>query len=275
MADAHTKTIDLAGKTMIPGLIEAHSHLILYGPMALKRVNLSSPPLGQIRNMKELIDALRERAAATPEGDLVAGLSYDDTTLEEGRHPTRYDLDKVSIDHPVIIQHVSMHFMALNSKALLMAGINKDTPPPTGGVIRKDPRTGEPDGVLEEMAMMLAYAIIPNPDEARRIDLLAQSGSVFLKAGITSCHDAAVAFPGPMGVQDIAVYQKAIAQGVLPIRINMMIEGNALLKQCGGFLTGFGNDRLKIGPAKFIGDGSNQCYSGWFTQTLSRAFQGR
>jgi predicted amidohydrolase YtcJ len=274
IAGPRTLTVDLGGGTLVPGLIEPHNHFSLYGPMALIPVNLTSPPVGRIRTMKELIMVLQERAAATPKGGWFSGVGYDDTMLEEQRHPTRHDLDKASPDHPVFISHVSMHFLSLNSKALLMAGINKNTPQPAGGVIRKDPKTGEPDGVLEETAMMLLYAVLPPLSVEQRMALLAQSALHYLKVGVTSCSDAAVAFPGPLGAQDIPAYQKTIANGLLPIRINMMIESNLLLKQCGGFLTGFGDNRLKVGPAKIIGDGSPQGYTAWLTQPYHVPFKG-
>jgi hypothetical protein len=269
-----TKIVDLGGKTLVPGLIEPHSHFILYGPIALIRVDLSSPPVGQIKNMKELVEALSKRASVTAKGGWVSGFGYDDTTLEENRHPTRYDLDKASADHPVFISHISGHFVSLNSKALLMAGINKDTPQPVGGVIRKDSKTGEPDGVLEEAAMLLLYAILPALTLDQRVALLAESARQYMKVGVTSCGDALVAGPGPVGAQDISAYQRTIAEGSLPIRINMMIEANFLLKQSGGFLTGFGDDRIKIGPAKIIGDGSIQGYTGWLTKPYHVPFKG-
>jgi predicted amidohydrolase YtcJ len=274
LAGPQTKIVDLGGKTLVPGLIEPHSHFILYGPIALIRVDLSSPPVGQIKNMKELVEALSKRASVTAKGGWVSGFGYDDTTLEENRHPTRYDLDKASADHPVFISHISGHFVSLNSKALLMAGINKDTPQPVGGVIRKDSKTGEPDGVLEEAAMLLLYSILPALTLDQRVALLAESARQYMKVGVTSCGDALVAGPGPVGAQDISAYQRTIAEGSLPIRINMMIEANFLLKQSGGFLTGFGDDRIKIGPAKIIGDGSIQGYTGWLTKPYHVPFKG-
>jgi len=92
----------------------------------LNQLNIDNGLLNyHLDNMKELITALRERAAATLKGVWVSGVGYDDTILAENSHPTRYDLDKVSTDHPIFISHVSMHFLSLNSKALQMAGINK------------------------------------------------------------------------------------------------------------------------------------------------------
>ena len=274
LAGPRTKIVDLGGKTMVPGLIEPHNHFSMYGPMVLVTVNLSSPPVGQIRNMKELLEALKERASVTEKDGWIIGIGYDDTTLEENRHPTRYDLDKASADHPVVIFHISNHFLSANSKALLLAGISKDTLQPAGGVIRKDSKTGEPDGVLEETAMLLPYAKLPHPTQDQRVALMAQGALHYLKVGITSCGDALVAGHGPIGAQDIAVYQRTIAEGSLPIRINMMIEGNLLLKQCGGFLTGFGDERIKIGPAKIIGDGSIQGYTGWLTKPYHTPHKG-
>ena len=133
MAGAKTRIIDLKGKTLVPGLIEPHNHFILYGPMALIQVNLNSPPVGRIRSMKDLAGALRERSEISPKGIWVSGIGYDDTTIEEKRHPTRHDLDEISTEHPIFISHVSMHFVSLNSRALTLAGINRDTPQPAGG----------------------------------------------------------------------------------------------------------------------------------------------
>jgi len=274
MAGPQTKIVDLGRKTLVPGLIEAHSHFSVYGPWVLMRENLSPPPVGPIGSMKELKDALKKRAAATEKGQWILGYGYDDSILDEKRHPTRNDLDDVSTDHPIFISHVSGHFIAANSKALIMAGINKDTPQPTGGLIRKDPKTGEPDGVLEEMAMMMIYAVFPPLTLDQRVPLLNQGAQHYLKVGVTSGGDAGVVFPGPLGAQDLPLYQKVVADGSLKIRINMMIEANFLLKQGGGFLTGFGSDHLKIGPAKIIGDGSIQGYTGWLTKPYHVPFNG-
>ncbi len=273
MAGPQTKIVDLAGKTMVPGLIEPHNHFILYGPLALSRVDLSSPPVGKIQNIKELQSALRDKTSPTPKGDWVFGFGYDDSLLEEKRHPNRQDLDKVSIDHPIVIFHTSMHLLAANSRALAAAEVTKDTPQPVGGVIRKDPQTGFPDGVFEESAMGLFLKLLPKPSLQERVDLLRRGEEVYLRRGVTSCYDAGVSFPG-IGGDDIAVYQRALAQGGLRLRITMMIEANFLLKQAGGFLTGFGNERLKIGPAKIVGDGSIQLYTAWLTRPYFVPFQG-
>jgi hypothetical protein len=273
MAGPETQIVDLAGKTMVPGLIEPHNHFILYGPLALSRVDLSSPPVGMIRNLTELKSALREKASQTPKGSWVLGFGYDDTLLEEKRHPNRQDLDQISTDHPLLVFHTSMHLLAANSKALAAAEVTKDTPPPVGGVIRKDPQTGLPDGVFEEAAMGFFLKLMPKQDLAQRLELFSQGEEVFLRQGVTSCYDAGVSFPG-VGGDDIAVYQTAFARSDLRLRFTMMIEAQFLMKQAGGFLTGFGNERLKIGPAKIIGDGSIQLYTAWLTRPYFVPFKG-
>ncbi len=273
MVGPETKIFDLAGKTMVPGLIEPHNHFILYGPLALSRVDLSSPPVGKIRNIKELQIALREKASEVPKGNWVLGFGYDDSLLEEKKHPNRLDLDQVSLDHPVVIFHTSMHILAANSPAIAAANVTKDTPQPAGGVIGKESQTGFPDGILEEAAMGLLLKLFPKPSWQQRLELLRRSQEVFLRQGVASCYDAGVSFPG-IGTDDITVYQMALAQGDLRLRITMMIEAQFLLKQAGGFRTGFGNERLKIGPAKIIGDGSIQLYTAWLTQPYFVPFKG-
>ena len=108
-APPDTAIRDLGGKTLVPGFYAAHDHFPGAGNLAVNLVNLSSPPVGPVRDIAGLIAALRERAATTPAGKWVRGAGYDDTLLAEKRHPTRADLDKVSTTHPIWISHVSGH----------------------------------------------------------------------------------------------------------------------------------------------------------------------
>lgn len=276
LAGPNTKVVDLAGKTMLPGLIEPHNHFARSGIIARFWVDLNSPPMGNITKMDELIEVLRQRASKTPKGQWVCGWGYDDTLLAERRHPTRLDLDKVSSEHPVWIGHCSGHIYVANSRALAVAGVTKDTSQPPGGMIRKDPKTSEPDGVLEEQpALNLVAQYIPRPTMERRLEGIALAAKNFLKTGVTSTYDAGVVFPGE-DPAEIVAYQKAIAQGLLPIRTTMMVGADFLLGQGKGatFLTGFGDQRLKIGPAKIIVDGSIQGMTGWLTKPYHVAFMG-
>jgi predicted amidohydrolase YtcJ len=273
-----TKVEDLNGKTLIPGLNEPHNHFGMYGPATLHSVNLQSPPLGSIGNMSDLISALRRKAEENQGGEWVTGRGYDDTLIAEKRHPTRHDLDKASSEQPIVISHVSGHFSVANTKALEMAGVTKDTPQPVGGVIRKDFKTNDPDGVLEEMpAQMLVARLIPALTMEQRLKGLALASEHYLRQGVTSCSDAGVNFPGVGSSREIVAYQEALKRGILPLRITMMVGVHFLLGAEGrnpSFLTGFGNDRLKIGPAKIIVDGSIQGYTGWLSRPYHVPFQG-
>ncbi len=278
LAGPATRVVDLADKTMLPGLIEPHNHFSMYGNWVLLQSNLNCPPLGPVSSMSDLVEVLKERASRTPKGQWVMGYGYDDTKIAEKRHPTRHDLDRVSTEHPVFINHISGHFNAANSRALELAGITKDTPSPVGGVIRKDPATGEPDGVLEEMpAQALVFGLVPPLTMEQRMEAMALAARDYMKVGVTTAYDAGVALKGIGSRDDIVAYQRAVAQGAVPIRINMMIGADLLLGEKGEgptFLTGFGDNRLKIGPAKVIGDGSIQGYTGWLSKPYHIPYRG-
>ena len=272
-----TQKVDLAGKTLMPGFIEPHNHFATAGIASLLFANLQSPPLGTVKNIKDLIEVLREKAGRMPQGEWVCGRGYDDTLLSEQRHPTRDDLDQVSKETPVWIVHTSGHLSVANTRALEMAGVTRSTPQPPGGVIRIDPKTGQPDGVLEEMpAQMLVSRYMPSLTLEQRLEGLALAAKQYLQMGVTSSYDAGVIFPRGDRTEMIA-YQRAISQGILPIRVTMMVGVDFLLG-CGGdgpaFLTGFGDSRLRVGPAKIIVDGSIQGYTGWLSRPYHMPFKG-
>lgn len=152
--------IDLQGHTLTPGFIDAHGHVSGVGLQALS-ANLLPAPDGEGNSIPALQKIMREFRAhpTTPEGyKVLIGFGYDDSQLVEQRHPTRQDLDAIATDIPIILMHQSGHLGAYNSKALEMAGITADTPNPPGGVIRREPGSNVPDGVLEESAHNIALA---------------------------------------------------------------------------------------------------------------------
>src|SRR5205814_8101820 len=138
------------------------------GRVALDEVDLNSPPMGAMRSIDDIVAALREKAARTPAGAWVVGRGYDDTLVKEQRHPTRDDLDRASTEHPIWIVHTSGHLGVGNSPALELAGITKDTPQPEGGAIRKNPRSGEPNGVIEERTSMVGR-LVPTLSQDERL----------------------------------------------------------------------------------------------------------
>ncbi|MGB5413838.1 MAG: amidohydrolase family protein [Polyangiales bacterium] len=143
--------LDLEGRTVVPGFIEAHGHFPGAGLVAVA-ADLNSPPIGTVQTIPQALDALKETNAARPGDGWLIGFGYDDTMLEEQRHFTRQDLDSVSTTRPILAMHISAHMAVVNSLALERFGITAETPDPPGGEIRKDPDTGEPTGLLLETA---------------------------------------------------------------------------------------------------------------------------
>src|SRR5262249_23002082 len=148
--DELTQVIELKGKALLPGFIDPHSHIIQVAAK-LSTANLSPPPVGPVDSITKLKEVLREykKAKQLQPGQWILGMGYDDTALQEKRHPTRYELDDVSTDNPIFLLHISCHMAALNSKALAHAKIAAETPDPEGGKIRREKGTREPEGVLE------------------------------------------------------------------------------------------------------------------------------
>lgn len=242
------ETMDLGGATVVPGFNDAHNHLLLLGHW-LTQVDCSFPT---VRAIPEIVAAVGERVATTPECEWIQGRGYDDNKLAERRHPTRWDLDAVSPDHPVLIRNASGHMCVVNSVALKMAGITAATEVPFGGAIEIDPTTGEPTGLLQEAAQsLIPLPFIPTDHAALRRCLVIAS-QAYLSAGITSSQEA-----GIFSTAEFTVFQQAWAEGALPLRTYLMIRQQFLgsLEHLGIF-TGFGDDRLRVGSFKLLADGS-------------------
>ncbi|MEY8193007.1 amidohydrolase [Peribacillus simplex] len=259
----HTKVVNLMNKVLLPGFYDAHSHFPSSGMDGTVQVNLNSPPVGPIKNIDDLIIALKDRTMETHEGEWILGRGYDQTLLAEGRHPTRENLDKVSTEHPIYIGHTSGHLAVANSVALKMAGITKDTPDPPGGVIVRDPKTGEPTGVLEESAIGLVSKHIPVVTEEENLAAFKKAVQDYISKGVTT---SIIAGANKQGLIDLQRYQK---QGLLPLRITAMgagFGGAITSGELGGIVTGFGSDMLKLGPVKLSHDGSIQGYTGYLSK---------
>ena len=270
LVDPDTTVVDLDGKTMVPGFYAAHDHFPGSGRVAVTSVDLNSPPIGSVETMDELVAALRERAATTPVGEWVQGRGYD-TLLAERRHPTREDLDQVSTEHPIYIGHTSGHLGVANSLALELAGVTRDTPNPPGGVIQKDPVTGEPNGVFEESGGMVSRLIPPVTAE-EQMEAFRWAVQDYVEEGVTT---AVIAGGGSGSLVNL---RKARAEGLLTFRIiTMMSRGNPdqpSAAEMGGLGSHFGDNHVKVGAIKIVQDGSNQGYTGYFTEPYHTPFKG-
>ncbi len=265
-----TEVVDLRGRTLLPGFIDAHGHFPGSGLSAVA-ADLNSPPIGGMTSMSQLLDALAQQAAIKSPGEWVTGFGYDDTLLAERRHPTRAELDAVSSEHPVVALHVSGHMLVANSMALARVGIDADTPDPVGGVIGRRPGSSEPNGLLEETARV---AVLQQMQDMSLVDtyrLFKAAANEYAAMGVTTAQSGAVSRELARG---LALFSKL---GVVPQRLivfPMEIEfGDALLD--GGYDPGeYNSARLTMGAVKISADGSIQGFTGYLSEPYHTPYQG-
>lgn len=247
-AGATAGTLDLRGRTATPGLNDAHAHPMGLG-FSLSDLDISNPPCASIDDVIELV---RDRAASLPAGQWMVGRGYDQGRLRELRHPTRHDLDVVSPDNPVLLIRACHHIGVANSVALNVAGIDRNSSDPDGGTIDRD-NHGDPTGVLRENAFGMVQDNVGAPTEEQIAEALIAGGNAFLASGVTSAVEAVVRRP-----EELRAYQRLRGENRLPIRsyLMMIIEDTLDEMIDLGIRTGFGDDRLRIGPAKLFSDGS-------------------
>lgn len=254
------RIIDLAGRTVLPGFIDAHGHFPGEGVWAVV-VDLRSPPMGDADDLQDLVVRLGERADSLPEDAWVIGMGYDDTLLVEARHPSRHDLDRASTVHPVVAFHVSGHLAVVNTEALAQLGIDAESPDPEGGVIRRDAR-GLPNGVLEEEAIgeLEARVLAPAPRDALRI--LREATDRYLAAGVTTAQN------GYAPKLQIRVLGWLARLHLLPIRVVLWPEpavADEILEGEFRFRSP-DEDRVRLGAVKLVADGSIQGYTGYLSE---------
>ncbi|MET3576133.1 amidohydrolase [Bhargavaea ullalensis] len=247
-----TEVVNLGGKTLMPGIIDAHLHFVLYG---LNQMNISckQPEMDSVANV---LKALQKRASETPAGEWVRAWGFNESAVSEERYPTREELDAVSAEHPIIIARTCSHIGIANSKALELAGIEAETPDPPGGIIERNPDGSLTGRLIENAYMAFNAAARYSTEELAQAMQLAQQQ--FFEKGITSVHEA-----GAFDEESYRMMQLASGDGDLKLRIYAMI---GTLNDCrtftlnmmeSGVVTGTGNDRFKIGPAKLFLDGSS------------------
>lgn len=268
-----TRVVDLAGRTLVPGFYAPHDHFPDAGRVALYQVDLNSPPMGTVERIDDLVRLLAAKAKTLPEGTWILGRGYDDTLLEEKRHPTRHDLDRVSTTHPIWIIHTSGHLGVANSLALRMAGVDAATPQPGNGVIRKDPRTGEPTGVFEEGASALVTRLLPSLDQEQRLEAIGWASDHYLARGVTT---TVIAGAGRQGLLDL---QEARRRGRLKLRVIAMMYGPSApngrsIADAAGILSGFGDEWIRVGAIKMLQDGSIQGYTGYLSEPYHVPYEG-
>src|SRR5262245_19853899 len=246
LAGAGAVKVDLGGKTVVPGFIDAHSHPASSGRRHLREVDCD------LRSITEIQAAIRKRASETPAGNWVLGFKYDDTKTREGRPLTLADLDAAAPGHPVRIDHRGGHTAYVNSLALKLAGVNESTPDPSGGRFDRDTETRKLNGRLSETATDAVERLIPSTytrdDYREGVKLISR---MMTRTGITSVHDA---YGSPA---DLRAYQDARDAGELPMRVYCLIGYRQIDRMiAAGVRTGFGDEWVRVGAMKMTCDGS-------------------
>lgn len=210
-----TKVIDARGRRVIPGITDSHTHIVS-GGYQLARLNLRD-----VRGREEFVSAVAAEAKSSKPGQWVRGGRWSVESWADPESPNRSWLDPVTGETPVFLNRMDGHQALVNSAALKLAGIDRSGPPdPKGGEIERDPKTGEPTGILKESAMDLVGRFVPNNTPAEDDEALRRAMQHANSLGITSVHDMS-------GVDDLATFRRAEESGELTLRITAYLSESA------------------------------------------------
>lgn len=263
LAGPATRRIDLGGQTVIPGINDAHNHMLEMG-LKLRRIGLDD-----CMSIAEMVERVRAVAAHTPAGQWIVGEGWNESLFREGRLPHRHDLDAATTAHPVLLKRF-FNMDVVNTRALELARVTAATPDPTGGKIERE-ADGAPTGILRAAAKELCRRLLPAPTQAECVEGLEAAGKAYLSYGITSILD-----PG-LQPWEIQAYLAARRAGRLPVRANLLVswhgfresetraELGARAAALGG-LSGLGDEWLRIGALKMAIDGGTTSHTAWMFQ---------
>ncbi|MBE2240984.1 MAG: amidohydrolase [Caldilineaceae bacterium] len=275
LAGPATQRIDLAGRTVLPGVFDSHNHLLQVG------VKLTRLRLDECRSPAEMMDLVRARAAETPPGHWIVGEGWNEGNFSDatprGRVPTRWDIDPATDQHPVILMRF-FNTDVVNSVALRLAGITRATPDPVGGEIGRD-AAREPNGLLRAAAKLLVRNLLPQPTLGELKQAIHLGCQEMNRYGITSVLD-----PG-LYPYEIAAYQAVVAEGrvargegrpavPVSVRLNLMpswhgfreeeTEAELEARARGlGIASGLGDEWLRLGGLKMAIDGGTSSHTAW------------
>jgi predicted amidohydrolase YtcJ len=250
------------GEVLLPGFIDGHGHVGLV-TLFDTFVDLTPTPVGEIASIDQMVTRLSQVVSdGLPEHGWVLGCNYDDSLMAEHRHPTRHDLDRVSLEHPIVVVHASGHLAAVNSKAMQVVGIDENTADPQGGTLRREPGTSEPNGVLEEHAWMdLVAPHLPRPPVAEAMVSLTNAQKKYAAQGFTTVQEG---FTDPMMLALLtgasgadALWLDLVSYVAWPT-VDQALQGR---EPDDGYV-----GRLRIGGIKMVLDGSPQGMTAWLTE---------
>ena len=260
---ATTHMIDLAGKTLLPGFLDPHSHYISSITVA-NQVNVFAPPAGPGKDVSSIVAELKKYRDANkiPPGEVIQAYGYDENVMPKDAELTRDDLDKDFPDNPVIVGHVSMHGAVLNSAAMKKYGYSATTKTPPGGIILRKKGSNEPAGLIMETAFLPVFAAMPKPNGQQEIEWSKAGQLLYAANGITTAQE------GATHAGDLALMQRAAAGGASIIDIvayPFVTDFDDILAKNPASEWGKYVNHVKIGGAKITLDGSPQGKTAWFT----------
>jgi len=240
-----TRVVDCQGNTVVPGFHDAHCHVFSMIEKQLS-VDLSPASVSCIADIKA---AISRRSQSLPATKWVIGTDYDHFYLDEKRHPTRYDLDDIASANPILLIHRSRHACVLNSTALALAGIQRETEEPRDVLIDRDISTGEPNGIIFGMVGHMTRSIRPPLSEEELDKGAALANRYYLSRGITSFQDASVS----NDLMRWKTLRRLKDTSRLKSRISMMVGIESLGEfHEAGLHWGYGDEHLRLGGTKIM-----------------------
>ena len=240
----NTVIISLNGKTVIPGFIDTHIHVADFGRF------LTWLDLRDLTSLDEIRNSLRKRAHETPVGKWIIGHGLDQSRLKEKQLPNLSDLDVASPNNPVILYHQSGQICIVNSKALELADVTKQTIAPLDGTVDKNEETGEPTGVLRDCATNLVWQMVPQPSKEDILEAVGLACEKIVESGVTTVHWIA------SSSKEVSIIQTLLSENKLPPRVYVIVPVKLFNNVAGlSALKTLGNNKMKIGGIEISVDG--------------------
>ena len=267
LATSSTKVVDLEGRRVLPGLTDSHIHFYEWALL------LQGLTLEDATSLDEVLRRVKEATTQAEPGAWIVGQGWNQDRWPNPKLPTRFDLDKVAPNYPTILWRTDLHLAWVNSLALNAAGITAATPDPEMGVIDRD-ESGKPTGILRELAINLVRDVMPPYSDAQTDEAMIKAMTKVHQLGLTGVHDFRI-MGGEDGSPALRAWQRLRSADKLDLRAWVLIPGELLNAAITlGLQSGFGDDFLRIGPAKFFSDGATGPRTAWMLEAFEDASTG-
>ena len=274
LAGARTRRVDLKGRAVTPGLLDAHAHFSGSGGDALFVLDAGYP---NVKSIKDIVDSVRGRAAGLKPGEWIQGRGWDEGKFAERRMITAQDLDAAAPNNPVYLTNTTGHYGVANSLALKLAGVTKETKDPPAGTIDRN-ADGTPAGTLKESAQGLVRRLVPPRSREQTEQGIRMLAKAFNAEGMTALKDPNIS--GSM----FDTYKKIAAEGALPVRVFTLFSGGRSIESAKRLIAeraattrpyeSTGDDHVIAGGVKLYIDGSGGARTAWLYDDWNKDFTG-